>query len=67
MASSLFPQSNNGNPMLNMLNQFNQFRQQMEGRDPQKMIDELISSGRMSMQQYEQLQQQAKQLAQFLK
>ena len=62
MASSLFPQSNPS-----MMDRFNQFRRQMEGRDPQKMIDELISSGRMSKQQYEQLMQQAQQLSKFLK
>ena len=62
-----------GNPMLAMLNrqpqqnnsantlqQFQQFKQQMAGKDPKAMIEELLRTGKMT-------QQQAKQLAQFLK
>lgn len=69
-----------GNPMLarlnrqpmqnnsaNTLQQFQQFRQQMAGRDPKAMVEELLRSGRMSQQQFQQLSQQAKQLEQILK
>lgn len=69
-----------GNPMLAMLNkqpqqnnsanalqQFQQFKQQMAGKDPKAMIEELLRSGKMTQQQFDQLSQQAKQLAQFLK
>ena len=69
-----------GNPMLAMLNrqpqqnnsantlqQFQQFRQQMAGRDPKAMVEELLRSGKMSQQQFQQLSQQAKQLEQILK
>lgn len=69
-----------GNPMLSMLNrqpqqnnsanalqQFQQFKQQMAGKDPKAMIEELLRSGKMTQQQFDQLSQQAKQLAQFLK
>lgn len=69
-----------GNPMLERLNrqpvqnnsantlqQFQQFRQQMAGRDPKAMVEELLRSGKMSQQQFQQLSQQAKQLEQILK
>ena len=69
-----------GNPMLAMLNrqpqqnnsantlqQFQQFRQQMAGRDPRAMVEELLRSGKMSQQQFQQLSQQAKQFEQILK
>lgn len=69
-----------GNPMLAILNrqpmqnnsantlqQFQQFRQQMAGRDPKAMVEELLRSGKMSQQQFQQLSQQAKQLEQILK
>ena len=69
-----------GNPMLAMLNrqpqqnnsvntiqQFQQFKQQMAGKDHKAMIEELLRTGKMTQQQFDQLSQQAKQLAQFLK
>ena len=69
-----------GNPMLAMLNrqpqqnnsantlqQFQQFRQQMAGQDPRAMVEDLLRSGKMSQQQFQQLSQQAKQLAQIWK
>lgn len=64
MPSSLFPQRD---PMSSMIESFSRFRQQMAGKDPQKLIDELIASGRMSREQYERLMQQAKQLSQMMK
>lgn len=45
-----------------MMQQFGQFMQQMRGRDPQQMIDELVKSGRVSQQQLNQVQQQAQQM-----
>lgn len=61
------------NPMLAMLNrqprqnnyantlqQFRQFKQQMAGKDPKAMIEELLCTGKMTQQQFDQL-------AQFLK
>ncbi len=69
-----------GNPMLAMLNrqpqqnnsantlqQFQQFRQQMAGKDPRAMVEDLLRSGKMSQQQFQQLSQQAKQLEQVWK
>ena len=69
-----------GNPMLAMLNrqpqhnnsantlqQFQQFKQQMAGKDPKAMVEDLLRTGKMTQQQFDQLSQQAKQLAQLLK
>lgn len=41
-----------------MVQQFNQFRQNFQG-DPQKEVEKLLQSGRMSQQQLNQLQQAA--------
>ena len=46
------------NPM-QMLQQFNQFKKNMEGKDPEAMVNDLLKSGRMSPQQFEQLKAQA--------
>lgn len=44
----------------NMLQQFQQFMQQMKGKDPDAMIREMVSSGRITQEQLNQAQQQAK-------
>lgn len=44
----------------NMLQQFRQFMQQMRGKDPDAMIREMVSSGRITQEQLNQAQQQAK-------
>ena len=51
--------------MLNPLqNQFNQFMQQMKGQDPNMLIKQLLSSGRVSQQQINQAHQKAKEIEQ---
>ena len=40
------------NPMA-MMQQFAQFKQQMHGKDPQKMVEQMLASGQMSQQQFE--------------
>ena len=47
----------------NMAQQFQRFGQQMQGRDPRAMIDELVSSCRVSQQQLDAAQQRAQQIA----
>lgn len=47
----------------NVAQQFQRFVQQMQGRDPRAMIDELVSSGRVSQQQLDAAQQRAHQIA----
>jgi hypothetical protein len=60
------PAQNNNDPMA-MIRQFNEFKQQMRGRDPQQMVNQLLQSGKMTPQQFEQLKQQANALQMFLK
>ena len=50
-------------PKPNMMQQFQSFMQQMRGKDPHAMIQELVSSGRVSQQQLDQAQRQAQQIA----
>ena len=70
MASSLFGKNNSytipfqgqtsgfNNPM-QMMQQFAQFKQQMAGKDPKAMVDELVSSGKISQNQLNSLMQTA--------
>lgn len=44
-----------------MIQQFTQFKQQMQGKDPQKIVEQMLADGRISQQQFEQLKQQAEQ------
>lgn len=52
--------------MQNMINQFNQFRQSFQG-NPQQQVQELLNSGRMSQEQFNQLKQLADQFQGMLK
>ena len=51
------------NPM-QMINEFMKFKNSYQG-NPQQAVQELMSSGRMSQQQFNQLQQTAQQLHDF--
>ena len=52
--------------MNNFLNQFNQFRSNFVG-NPEQQVKQLISSGRMSQEQFNQFAQTANQLRQLIK
>lgn len=43
--------------------QFQSFVQQMKGKDPNAMLNELVSSGRVSQQQLDAAQQKAREIA----
>ena len=58
-----FFQAMGGNQQPYMMQQFQSFMQQMRGKDPNAMIQELVSSGRVSQQQLDQAQKQAQQIA----
>ena len=58
MINPILSQLKPNNPM-QMLTQFNQFKQQMAGKDPEAMVNELLRSGKMTQQQFEQLKAQA--------
>ena len=45
-----------------MMTQFRQFMQQMRGQNPDKIINDLVSGGKISQTQLNQVQNQAKQM-----
>lgn len=47
----------------NMMQQFQQFMQQMKGKDPNAIINEMVSSGKISQEQLNHVQQQAQQVS----
>lgn len=60
------PGNMHGGPM-QMMQQFAQFRRMMQGRNPQQMVQNLLSSGQMTQSQFEQLKQQASELQKILR
>lgn len=58
MVNPMLQHMRSNNPM-QMIQQFNQFKQSMAGKDPEAMVNELLRSGKMSQQQFEQLKSQA--------
>ena len=52
---------------MQMAQQFAQFKRIMQGRNPQQMVQNLLSSGQMSQAQFEQLKQQANELQKILR
>lgn len=61
------PQMRAANNPLRMIQQFAQFKRQMAGKNPQAIVQELLSSGKMSQQQFEQFKAQAQSLQSILK
>ena len=53
--------------MQSMFGQFQQFRQLMAGRNPRQMVNNLLASGQMTNEQYQQLISQAQQFIQMLR
>lgn len=51
-----------GNQRPNMMQQFQSFMQQMKGKDSNAIISEMMQSGKITQEQYNQAQQQAKQM-----
>ena len=71
MGNSLFNMlggSSGGNmpPMFDMISKFNQFRNSFRG-DARQEVQNLLNSGKMSQQQFNQLQNMAQQFSRFLK
>ena len=60
-----FNSQNATNPMSNLVNNFNEFKKNFSG-DPKQVVEGLISSGRMSKQQFEQFSQMANSLRNVL-
>lgn len=51
---------------IQMIQQFNQFRQSFQG-DPRQKVQELLQTGQMSQEQYNELQQKATQFQDMMK
>lgn len=63
MANPLF-KAMGGNPKpANIFEQFPKFMQQMRGKDPNQILNNLVSSGKVSQQQLDVVQQQARQMS----
>lgn len=62
MANPLFGQfgGNQNNPMSQFMSEFQRFQQTV--KDPRKAVENLLQSGQMSQQQFNQLSQMANQL-----
>ena len=59
------PRSATGSPM-QMLAEFQRFAQGMTPQKARQQVEQLLTSGKMSRQQFDMLQQQAKAFMQFL-
>ena len=51
------------NGPMNMMQAFQQFMGQMKGEDPNQLLNELVSSGKVNQDQLNQAQQMAKQIS----
>lgn len=51
----------------NLRQQFHQFMNQMRGKDPNAIIQQMVSSGRISQDQLNQAQQRAQQMMNLFK
>ena len=62
MPNPIFQVFGGGNSQSNMMQQFQQFMNQMKGKDPNAMINELVSSGKLTQSQLDAAQKQAQQM-----
>ena len=62
MPNPIFQILGGGNSQSNMMQQFQQFMNQMKGKDPNAMINELVSSGKLTQSQLDAAQKQAQQM-----
>ena len=58
MPNPMLSQLNANNPV-QMLQRFAEFKKSMQGKDPEAMVNDLLRSGKMTPQQFEQLKAQA--------
>lgn len=64
--SQVNPQQKPNNPM-QMIQEFEKFKKQIQGQNPQAIVENLLKSGKMSQSQFEELKQQASALQSILK
>lgn len=65
MLNPMLQQLQSRNP-IELIRQFNEFKASMSGKDPQAMVEELLRTGKMTPEQFQQLKAQAQTLMQFL-
>lgn len=58
-------QNQNGGPFSNLIGQFNAFRSTFQG-DPQQKVQELLNSGQMTQEQFNQLSSMAQDFQKFI-
>lgn len=63
MANLIFNAMKQNNKSNNFLDAFPDFMQQMKGKNPNEILNNLISSGKVSQQQLDVVQQQAQQMS----
>lgn len=63
MSNPIFNALGGGMSQNPMMQQFPRFMQMMQGRNPNEMINQLISSGQVNQAQLNQVQQQAQQIS----
>lgn len=63
MSNPLFGMLGGNAQQNNPIMQFPKFMQQMRGKDPNAVINELVASGKINQQQLNQVQQQAQQMS----
>ncbi len=63
MANPLFKSMNGGGQNGGFIQQFPRFMQQMRGKNPQAILNELVSSGKVNQQQLDAAQRQAQQMS----
>ena len=57
----------NRQPNNNLIQQFAKFKQDMQGKDAEKIVKEMLADGRMSQEQFENLKKQAQSLMTILR
>ena len=62
MANPVFEAIGNKHSQPDMAQQFQRFMNQMRGQDPKKILNDLVSSGKVSQQQLDAAQKQAQQM-----
>lgn len=64
--ANLFNNLGQGNNLMSTLKRFQQFKQTFQG-NPQQQVQQLLNSGKITQEQYNQAVEMAKQLQQFMK
>ena len=54
------------NNFTDFMQRFNQFRSQMQGQNPDQIIQQMMRSGKITQSQYEQARQQAMQIQKMM-